>query len=88
MFTAAAWALPFMSSPLQQKKNQTENIALYVYLVTLIKGPSLEQHSYPSSLKFDLVVLTATGYLRASHLGLQRRVLSELGREYIFDVIF
>lgn len=39
---------------------------------------TLEQHCFPSSLKFDLVVLTASGYVRASHLGIQRRVLSEL----------
>ena len=41
-------------------------------------GPVLEQHCYPSSLKFDLVVVTRDGFLTASHLGIQRRVLNEL----------
>jgi len=45
-------------------------------------GPSsvVEQHFYPSSLKFNLMVVTRDGLTMATHLGLQRKVLAELGR--------
>ena len=38
----------------------------------------VEQHFYPSSLAFELICLVNNGFVYASHLGLQRKVLLEL----------
>ena len=40
----------------------------------------VEQHFQPSSLRFGVTALLAGGWLEAQHLGLQRKVLGELGR--------
>ena len=38
----------------------------------------VEQHFFPSSLAFELICLMNSGFLYATHLGLQRKVLLEL----------
>jgi len=45
-------------------------------------GPTslMEQHFYPSSLKFNLTIVSGEGLTVATHLGLQRKVLAELSR--------
>jgi hypothetical protein len=43
-------------------------------------GSLVEQHFQPVSLRFQLVELLPSGWLEASHLGLHRRLLVELGR--------
>jgi len=45
-------------------------------------GPTslVEQHFYPSSLKFNLTIVSREGLTMATHLGLQRKVLAELSR--------
>ena len=50
-------------------------------------GPILEQHCYPSSLKYDIVVLTKDGYLTATQLGIQRR-LGLLKLEFFWSLFF
>ena len=59
-------------------------VALQVEHNTLTRfgsgGQGVEQHFYPSSLKFSLNIVTPEGYFQAVHLGLQRKVLAELGR--------
>ena len=45
-----------------------------------MSGCLVEQYFFPSSLKFDLMVLTQEGWLDGTHLGLQRKVLAELSR--------
>ena len=46
-----------------------------------LTGPQpAEQHFYPSSLKFSLAAVGQREHCRATHLGLQRKVLAELAR--------
>ena len=62
----------------------SELLDLAVHTSTIAKfgttGSQVEQHFQPSSLRFSLTALLPTGWLEASHLGLQRKVLAELGK--------
>ena len=64
-----------------QGTNITNLIHVCVDMSTISKYNSLskvEQHYYPSSLAFELICLMNNGFVYASHLGLQRKVLLEL----------
>ena len=56
-------------------------IHVCIDMSTISKYNSLskvEQHFYPSSLAFEMICLMNNGFVYASHLGLQRKVLLEL----------
>ena len=67
----------------QGSSNTLTNNLIHVCIdmSTISKYNSLskvEQHFYPSSLAFELICLMNNGFVYASHLGLQRKVLLEL----------
>merc|ERR1719357_398959 len=68
-------ALPLDASELLDLAVHTNTIAKFGSA-----GSQVEQHFQPSSLRFSLTVLLPTGWLEASHLGLQRKILAELGK--------
>lgn len=69
--------------PDEQQKDQVTNSLIHVCvdMSTISRYQSLskaEQHFYPSSLAFELICLLNNGFVYATHLGLQRKVLLEL----------
>ena len=68
-------ALPLDASELLDLAVHTNTIAKFGSA-----GSQVEQHFQPSSLRFSLTALLPTGWLEASHLGLQRKILAELGK--------